>query len=204
MNNNIQCELVSWNHFYQLCRDLAFQIKNSNFNPDIIIAIGRGGYMPARILSDYLDNMNLTSFKVEHYKGSHKEPIAKIRYPLCAEIAHQQVLLIDDVSDTGDTFKVAIDHILEHAHPTEIKTASLHHKIASSYLPDYYAEKIINWRWIIYPWAVIEDISKFIKGMSPLPDTIEEINKKLARENSIEAPQQIISDILRLLEANES
>jgi hypoxanthine phosphoribosyltransferase len=194
----MQCELISWDHFNQLSRELALKIKDSGYSPDIIIAIGRGGYMPARILSDYLDNMNLTSFKVEHYKSSQKEKVANIRYPLVADIAEQRVLLVDDVSDSGDTFNVAIEHIMQHAQPKALKTASLHHKVVSVYEPDYYVEKVTEWHWIIYPWAVIEDVAGFVKNISPLPKQISEIQNILLKTHGIEVPQQIIVDVLKL------
>jgi len=72
------CELITWEGFYKLSRMLAFLIRQSGFRPDLIVAIGRGGYMPARILSDYLGLMDLASMRILHYRGAHKEPQAKI------------------------------------------------------------------------------------------------------------------------------
>jgi len=43
------CELISWERFQNLSRNLAFQILRSSFRPTIIIGVGRGGYMPARM-----------------------------------------------------------------------------------------------------------------------------------------------------------
>ena len=106
-----QWELVSWELFYDMARQLAFMIHNDNYQPDIIIAIARGGYTPARILSDYLGVMDMTSFKVKHYQSTEKEPVAVIEHPLAADVSGQKILLVDDVSDTGDTFDVAVEHI---------------------------------------------------------------------------------------------
>ncbi|MGC8855160.1 MAG: phosphoribosyltransferase [Halothiobacillaceae bacterium] len=52
-------ELVSWASFHRLARDLAQRIRASNFQPDMIVAIARGGVVPARVLCDYLDIMDL-------------------------------------------------------------------------------------------------------------------------------------------------
>ena len=179
MNNQPSCELIDWNQFYALCRKVVTGILESRFHPDLIIAIARGGYIPARVMADFLGVMSLTSIRIEHYRGSRKEPLALIKEPLCHDIHAQRVLIVDDVSDTGDTFRVAIDHIREHTQTEEIRTAALHHKSVSSFVPDYYAEKIIKWRWVTYPWAIIEDLSVFIKQMEPLPETIEDITKRL-------------------------
>ena len=112
-----QWELVSWEIFYDMARQLAQMIRDDNYRPDIIIAIARGGYTPARILSDYLGVMDMTSFKVKHYASKEKSPIARIEHPLAADVSGQKILLVDDVSDTGDTFEVATQHINERTNP---------------------------------------------------------------------------------------
>ena len=137
--------------FYRLARKLCREIHESGFKPDIIIAIGRGGYMPARNISDFMHIMNLNSFKIEHYRATRKKSRAVVRYPLGQGVAGERVLLVDDVCDTGATFDVACSHLEEHMHPLGIRTAVLHYKKISSFIPDYYARRILKWRWIIYP-----------------------------------------------------
>jgi len=101
------CELVSWERFYRLAQQLARIIHTAWFRPDIIVAIGRGGYMPARILSDCLGVFDLTDIKIEHYRGARRQRAARVRYPLSTGISGRHVLLVDDVSDSGDTFERA-------------------------------------------------------------------------------------------------
>lgn len=195
---SLQWELVSWEIFYDMARQLAFMIHDDNYQPDIIIAIARGGYTPARILSDYLGVMDMTSFKVKHYQSKQKEDVAVIQHPLAADVSGQKILLVDDVSDTGDTFEVAIDHINDCARPTEVRTAVLHHKIISKYTPEYYTREVKEWHWITYPWAIMEDMTAFIKKMQPAPTSAEQVAQKLRSEYSIEAPAQILSDAFLL------
>jgi hypoxanthine phosphoribosyltransferase len=191
---SLQWELVSWELFYDMARQLAFMIHNDNYQPDIIIAIARGGYTPARILSDYLGVMDMTSFKVKHYQSTEKDAVAVIQHPLAADVSGQKILLVDDVSDTGDTFEVAIDHINVCTNPTEIRSAVLHHKTISKYKPDYYTREVKEWHWITYPWAIMEDMTAFIKKMQPIPTSAEQVAQKLRLEHNIEAPTQILSD----------
>jgi len=200
MDVKIQCELVSWQQFYNLTRRVVFLIHDSGFKPDIIIAIGRGGYMPARIIADFLQIMNLTSFKIEHYVGAQKNPKAVIRYPLSKDIECRTVLLVDDVCDSGDTFTVARQHLMDIMYPEEIRTAVMHYKKVSSYEPDYYARKMVKWRWIIYPWAVVEDVSGFLQQIEPLPDTVGELQEKVLQDYGIRVPQKTLQDILALSE----
>ena len=198
VETKIQCELVSWQQFYNLTRRLVYLIHDSGFRPDIIIAIGRGGYMPARIISDFLQIMNLTSFKIEHYVGAQKKPQAVIRYPLSKDLDNGTVLLVDDVCDSGDTFTVAREHLMEHMYPEEIRTAVIDYKKVSRYEPDYYARKMVKWRWIIYPWAVVEDVSGFLQQMGSLPDSTEELQERIFQNYGIRVPRQRLEDILAL------
>ena len=50
MDKDFRCELISWRRVYLLARKLAYVINGDNFQPDVIVAIARGGYVPARIL----------------------------------------------------------------------------------------------------------------------------------------------------------
>ena len=191
-------ELVSWEIFHDMVRQLAFTIQKDGYRPDIIIAIARGGYTPARILSDYMGVMDMTSFKVRHYTASHKQPVARIEHPLAADVSGRKILLVDDVSDSGDTFDVAIEHINDCAKPAEIRTAVLHHKIVSKYKPTYYTREVKDWHWITYPWAVMEDMTEFIKNMSPAPATVEDVATKLRTEFGMEVPTQVLQDAMKL------
>ncbi len=197
MAEKMRCELVSWEQFDCLCRRLVSKIRESDFQPDLIIAIGRGGYVPARILSDRLDIMNLTGFKIEHYRGAQKKAAAVIRYSLPAEVEGKRVLLVDDVSDSGDTFVVALAHVRERLQPDAVRTATLHHKIVSSYEPDFYAEKVTEWRWIIYPWAVVEDVSGFLERMQPRPANLKQAKDALRRDYNIIIPDEVLDALLR-------
>ena len=195
-----QWELVSWEIFYDMARQLAQMIRDDNYRPDIIIAIARGGYTPARILSDYLGVMDMTSFKVKHYTSKEKSPIARIEHPLAADVSGQKILLVDDVSDTGDTFEVAIQHINECTHPSEVRTAVLHHKIVSKYKPNYYAREVKEWHWITYPWAIMEDMTAYIRKLQPAATCADDVTNKLREEFNLEVPRQILNDALKLID----
>lgn len=160
-----RCQILSWATVLNTTKRLAGIIKESGYRPDIIIAIGRGGYVPARILCDYLLLKDLTSIKVEHWGIAATETQkATIKFPLCADIKDKRVLLVDDVTDTGDTLSVSLEYLKEFR-PKEIKTAVLIHKTCSKIVPDYYVKKVIKWRWIIFPWHLWEDLTGFIKDL---------------------------------------
>jgi hypoxanthine phosphoribosyltransferase len=191
----MRCELISWPEIRRLCLHLAKEVKASGFQPDVVIAIGRGGYVPARLICDYMDVMALTSIKIEHYfSGPSKTEKAIIKYPLCGDIKDQKVLLVDDVNDSGDTLEAAIEH-LQTFNPEVIRTAVMHHKLTTHFSIDYYARKVVKWRWLIYPWAVFEDITGFLQRMMPFPETLEEAQQRLLEQYDIKIPQKLLRDI---------
>jgi len=199
MSKAIPCELISWSQYNTLSRQLAQQIRDARINVDMIVAIGRGGYMPARLLSDLLGIFNLTSFKIEHYRGAHKQRTAMVKYGLTAPVDEQNILLVDDVSDSGDTFNVAFEHLQSLGNPEHIHTAVLHHKVVSRFVPDFYAEKVEQWRWIIYPWAISEDLASFISTMEQKAGSVEIIADNLKHAHGISVSAEHIEDALRLL-----
>ena len=154
---------MTWEEQYRLARVLAGKIRASGYRPDLVIAIGRGGYIPARILCDLLSLPRLTSVKVEHWgTPAEKEDRAVIRYPLCITIRGEKVLIVDDVTDTGDSMAVVAEYV-KGLGPSEVRTAVLQHKEVSGFVPDYLAQVCPVWQWIVYPWAFHEDLLGFSK-----------------------------------------
>ena len=193
-----RCELITWEHFYGLSRRLSRELHKASFSPEVIVAISRGGCIPARVVCDYLDVFDLDVIKIEHYHGLHREKAAILRYPLSADISGKRVLLIDDVSDTGDSFEVAIEHLLEKGEPAELKTAVLHYKTVSSYRPDFYSEIVQQWRWIIYPWAIMEDLRSILSQMETPPSSLEDFDRHLRQQHQLEVPRQTLEDLFSL------
>jgi len=159
--DSFRCELISFNEVLRLSKTLARKIKASGYMPDLIVAIGRGGYVPGRLVSDFLLFSDLTSMKIEHYtRAADMLEETKIKFPIPENIAGKKILIVDDVTDTGETLKLAVDYVLS-LNTTNVRTAVLQHKTCSAFTPDFYAQKILKWRWIIYPWARYEDLAGF-------------------------------------------
>jgi len=102
---SFRAEYVSWPKMAAMGRTLAGRILASGFRPEVIVAIARGGYVPARILCDYLEVSELAGLRIVHYRaGANKEKRARLVAPLNLPVAGKRVLLVDDLIDTGETF----------------------------------------------------------------------------------------------------
>jgi hypoxanthine phosphoribosyltransferase len=204
MSETMPCTLVTWEEVYRLCREVARQLREVGATIDLIVAIARGGYIPGRLLSDMLGVSDLTSFKIEHYHGAQKQSEALVKYPLNADINGRNVLLLDDVCDSGDTFAVAVEHLRRSGTPKALHTAAMHLKTVSEFVPDYYAGTVSEWRWIIYPWAVNEDLSGLIGNMRLGTRDPVHLQQAFRARHDVEVSVQQIEDALWLLGAYPS
>ncbi len=197
MQQPFKIEFVSWNRITRLSCLLADKIAADDYRPDLVISIARGGYVPARLLCDYLDIYNLTSIRISHYLGgANKIEAARLSIPLKLDIKGMNILLVDDVDDSGDTLQLALEHI-NRANPARIKVAVLHHKSVSTITPDYYAQKIVKWRWITYPWAVVEDVQGLIRKLDPRPANAQAAIDYFSKTYRTKIPLQIMEQVYR-------
>jgi hypothetical protein len=168
---------TSWEDVERLSEKLAQKIIESRFEPDLVVAISRGGFDPARILCDQLGIRRLASVQVEFYSGvqdTAEKP--RIVYPLNADVRGKRVLLVDDVSDTGDSLMLAKEHVLTGS-PGELKVATLHIKPWTSLRPDYHASE--TEAWIVYPWEPVESIRSIAAKLGKNGYSAREIREKL-------------------------
>lgn len=179
------------------CDRLAQAILAEGFIPDIMVAVARGGFMPARFLCDFLKVSSLTSLRVRHYAaGAHKSGAAMVTIPLAADIGGARVLLVDDVNDSGETLAAARPY-LESFSPAIVRTAVLHEKSGTKQLADFRAGEIRQWQWILYPWAVVEDVGQFIRNMDPSPTGVEEIRRRLMEDYGFAPSPAQLERVLR-------
>ncbi|HUS77355.1 MAG TPA: phosphoribosyltransferase [Patescibacteria group bacterium] len=147
---------LSWNDVQSLVETLADLINESGYHPDLITAVSRGGFCPARMLCDYLDMRKLASLQVEYYTDINAVSNApRIVFPLNSDVPGKRVLLVDDVSDSGTSLEAANEHVLSHG-ASEVRIATLHIKPWSRLRPEYAASETD--RWVVYPWEKVESV----------------------------------------------
>jgi len=157
------CTITNWEYIYDLCRDVADDVKAAEFEPDVVVALARGGWFAGRCLCDFLGLDDLASLKIEHYVGTaqqSEEP--EIRYPLAdGAVEGKDVLVVDDIADTGQSLQTAADCVADQE-PASVRTATLQLLDTSEHEPDFVGERLTEWTWVVYPWNFIEDMTELV------------------------------------------
>ena len=194
MSDKFECEVMSWDGFQSLAEETARKILDSGYQPDFMVGLARGGWVLSRVLCDYLGVNDLVSLKVEHW-GVTATPdgTARIKYPFDVDLTDRVVLMVDDITDTGQSMTVATDYV-ESLNPEEVRTACLQHITGSQFTPNFYGEEI-SWRWVIFPWNYIEDRCNIVQKMEERGVPVSEIKKKLKSDHKIEVDQGEINRI---------
>ena len=195
MSSQIEFEVPTWNQIYEMLLNLVEKIRKNGFKPDIIVGVSRGGWPPARVLSDLMGNPNLANVRAEFYLGvaeTKEEPV--LTQPVSMKVAGKKVLVVDEVADTGKTLKLVKEHIIEQG-ATEVKIATVYFKPWSIVKPDYYEKETSCW--IVFPWEIKETVRKIVKRCGEKGKSIERETAKLVKAGiSAGLVERFLKDIL--------
>ena len=145
-------EVLTWPLFGEATRSLAQEIADSGFEPDIVLAVARGGLTVAGALSYALAVKNCFAMNVEFYTGVDTRLEMPVMLPPMLnllDIRGLRVLVADDVADTGKTLELVRSVIAEHV--SEARSAVLYQK-PRSVIDAEYVWKHTD-RWINFPWS---------------------------------------------------
>ena len=145
-------EVLTWEGFGEASRDLAQTIADSGFRPEIIVAVARGGLLPAGALSYSLGVKLSDVINVEFYTDVHEtlpDPILLAPLLDTENLAGKSLLVVDDVADSGRTLALVIDILKQYG--GDVRSAVIYGKPRSVVEADYV------WRetdqWIVFPWS---------------------------------------------------
>ena len=150
---------LSWDRMEQMCVQISEDIRSKNVKIDKIIAVSRGGLIPARILSGLLNNKNLFTIRITFYtKPGVTRDTPHLAEDLSTDVTDKNVLVVDDVVESGKTLALARNYLKERG-ARKVFTAALLDKHVDgkekAAVPDFFCEKIDN-KWIVYPWEKFE------------------------------------------------
>lgn len=160
---------LNWEEYIVLIEELARQVRDSGWRPNMIVCIPKGGCLPGDILSR-LFKVPIGYLPAESYpQGEQKRHIGAVRFPrhlaTTALKMGKRVLLVDDLDETGRTFDEARAWLRNHYPGIRVRTGMLWHKTCSKHQPNY-AVRVVKeyepgkWPWIIQPFEKYEFTGK--------------------------------------------
>jgi uncharacterized protein len=156
-----QCRRTSWTEVDGWADRLAAQIREAGPIPDALVGLTRGGWVPARLLADRLGIKRMISLRLQHW-GVTATPSGKAELTegLSAPVTGLRVLIVDDITDTGESLALATRHVTQSG-AAQVESATCLHIAHSKFVPTYFAEEIPRdrWVWVVFPWNYWEDLS---------------------------------------------
>ena len=160
----MEFKIFDWHDIDRLARSLFNLIKSDGYKPDIILGISRGGWIPARLLSDMFEasylleghqtSSVLATMQIRFYAAiaeTHTKPV--ISQDVVVDIFQKNILLIDDLADSGESLECALNY-LNLKYPKTVRIATLLYKPWSKVKPDYFAEEASEW--VVFPHEYYE------------------------------------------------
>ena len=192
-----KARLVTWDDIETWCEEINSKMLKDGV-PHAIIGLSRGGLVPARILSDMILVKNLYAIKTEHWGlTATVDGKADLKYGLNVSIEGKNVLLVDDITDTGQSMELAYDYI-KTLNPKSVKTSTMLHIGHSSFVPDYFAQFVTDkeWTWFIFPWNVYEDITNLSSKINMDQDSVDTIKSKLKESFDLSVRENVLEKVL--------
>jgi len=155
---------ITYSEIDHLSRDLARKVKEQ-FNPEVILAVGGGGFIPARIMRTELNvpmyAINLASYAEDETSAQTQQEIRVSQWIDPDLLKNKRVIIVDEVDDTRKTINYIVNRLnSEIKQPKNLGVAVIHNKtkekdksIDLNELGVYYNQaKIIRNEWVHYPW----------------------------------------------------
>lgn len=145
-------EILTYELFGSAVRELAQQVVDSGYEPDMVLSIARGGLGLGMGLGYALDIKNLSTVNVEFYTGVDERlemPIMLPPTPAAVDLTGLKVLIADDVADTGKTLELVQQFCAGHV--AQARTAVIYEKPRTVIRPDFVWRRTD--RWIDFPWS---------------------------------------------------
>jgi uncharacterized protein len=144
--------VVSWDELDRLVAGLAERLV-AEPSPDVVLAISRGGLVPAGMLGYRLGWRDMLLATVVAYDDEHgfKGQAEFLQFPPEEQLRGKRVLIVDEVWDSGTTIAAVSERV--RAAGGEPVTAVLHYKPSRSRVglaPDHFMVETDDW--IVYPF----------------------------------------------------
>jgi len=144
---------LSWAEVEGYASDMAERIHNSH-QPDTLLAVMKGGAVIGVLVADRLSISKVYTVNLRSYeKVGLRRGVEVYQKPPKECIWGKRVLIVDDIVDSGQSLTTVVQLTREYG-AKEVRSATLLVKEGTTYVPDYYLQKVRGW--VFYPWEVRE------------------------------------------------
>ena len=191
MDDLPRCRRASWGDVERWADRIASQMRDRSAVPETIVGLARGGWVPARLLCDRLGVKRLLSLRAQHW-GVTATPTgaAELTDELSGPVTGETVLVADDITDTGDSLALAVDHVRARG-PKRLESAAFLHISHSKFVPTYYAEEIPRdaWVWVVFPWTYWEDLAALARRAARHGAGVDRVRSTLRERCGLDVPR---------------
>lgn len=139
---NTRMKYYSYESFRNDTNKLLVMLRREHF--DAIVAIARGGLTLSHVVAEGLEIRAVQSIRTELYDKSQKREKITL-FGSCAFENAKRVLVLDDISDSGETLRAVMEHFTTQFADIEFKSATLFYKKTSVYEPDFWVNEADDW-----------------------------------------------------------
>ena len=133
----------SYDEFAVDAKKMAKQIKDE-FDPEVILAVTRGGLTLGHSLAVALNNRNLFTLNSIHYEDTNKlDTIQIFNVPDLSR--YTKILLVDDIIDSGESMVEIKRELLKRYPNLDIKIATVFYKEKALLLPEFKVKEANDW-----------------------------------------------------------
>ena len=133
----------SYDEFAVDAKKMAKQIKDE-FDPEVILAVARGGLTLGHSLAVALENRNLFTLNSIHYEDTNK--LATIQIFNVPDLSkYTKILLVDDIIDSGESMVEIKRELLKRYPNLDIKIATVFYKEKALLLPEFKVKEAHDW-----------------------------------------------------------
>lgn len=186
-----RCRRATWNDVEAWSDRIAGRVRAADAVPETIVGLTRGGWVPARLLGDRLGVKRLVSLRAQHWGvTATRDGAATLSEGLSGPVADESVLVLDDITDTGESLRLAVDHVAR-AKPRRLESATFLHIAGASFVPTYFAEEMRReaWAWIVFPWNYWEDLAALSQRAAEIAPGIDAVRATLRERCGLEVPR---------------
>ena len=194
-----RCELVSWEMVERWSDRLEELIRGADRIPGVLVGLTRGGWVPSRMLADRLGVKKLYALRAQHW-GITATPDGKaeLTESLHAPLQGEKVLVVDDITDTGESLALAEEHVSS-LRPGRLESATFLHLTHSKLRPTYVGEEVPRerWAWFVFPWNYWEDLRVLSRQAAGSPADVSAVRETLRERCHLDVP---LEDVRRALQ----